>query len=456
MHLQSIAFAIATVAAGIATAAPLEPSQGQIYLGAWYDRNLTDTPSAVNARIGYKPLSFFQTDIDFSGTDKPWTAPSLTDQFLQQLQDTKTDAFAMLTLYPFQGYDKITDAQIADMGTRLNKLANAGRPVFLRFASEMNGSWFSYGQDPIGFLAAWKRCITAWRKALGANVNKVAFVWSPNSGNGYPFPGNDFSIQTNSTDPKVIANLKALDTNGDGKLDGTDDPYIPYYPGDDYVDWVGISIYHYGTEYDGQYSGWVDNSIPEPDKFEKYLNGYPPQGRYFGYAPLYTYFSSSTGVKDASGAVVSAGNKPMIISETAATYHFAWLNKTGKPTEKPAEPVTPLQIKEAWWNSFMNKAFLSKYPQIKAVSTFEFIKKEEATWRDFTTFGAAPNPLPGSNLTIQNGSVAGAIAAGLRNLSFIAYANVTGSATVSSTSKSDAYVAALAGAIAVTSLFLSL
>ncbi len=36
-----------------------------------------------------------------------------------------------------------------------------------------------------------------------------------------------------------------LDTNGDGKLDMSDDMYTPYYPGDEWVDWVGMSIFHF-------------------------------------------------------------------------------------------------------------------------------------------------------------------------------------------------------------------
>ncbi|KAJ3030253.1 UNVERIFIED_CONTAM: hypothetical protein HDU68_009650 [Siphonaria sp. JEL0065] len=456
MHLAGLISAI-FAAQSVVAAAPLEPPKGQIYLGAWYDRNLTDTPSAVNARIGYKPLSFFQTDVDFSGTLKPWTAPSITDQFLQQLKDTQTDAFAMLTVYPFQGFANITDAQLADMATRLNAFVSAGRPVYFRFAPEMNGSWFPYGQDPIAFIASWKRCITYWRKALGKNVDKVAFIWSPNSGNGYPFMANQFSVDAELMDPKTRANFKVLDTNGDGVLDAKDDPYIAYYPGDDFVDYVGISIYHYGTEYEDKVESWATNSIPEPGKFEKYLNGFPEKAYYFGWAPLYTYFSSPAGVKNSAGEVVSAGNKPMIISETAATYHFAWVNKTGKATDIPdaESAVTRLEIKRAWNNQFLNDKFLAKYPQIKAISTFEFIKSEEATWRDFTTFGAAPNENREYSFVDEDNKVAQGIAADLRNLTFITFANVTGNANVS---KNDAGVSLIVVALlgVVGALFLSL
>lgn len=37
-----------------------------------------------------------------------------------------------------------------------------------------------------------------------------------------------------------------MDTNSDGKVDMWDDMYTPFYPGDDWVDWVGMSIFHFG------------------------------------------------------------------------------------------------------------------------------------------------------------------------------------------------------------------
>ncbi|KAJ3246420.1 hypothetical protein HDU78_007138 [Chytriomyces hyalinus] len=386
--------AIYTIAQ-VSALAPLEPPPGKVLLGAWYDRNLTDTPVAVNARINYKPLAFFQTDVDFSSTLKPWTAPSVViPQFLRQLNETQTDAIAYLTVYPFQGFANITDAQLQDMANRLNQMVDAGHSVLLRFGSEMNGNWFTYGQDPIGFIASWKRCITFWRNALGEKKNKVAFVWSPNSGNGYPFPGGEYAINVNGTDQATLDNLKVMDTNQNGILDYLDDPYMPYYPGDEYVDWVGMSIYHYGKEWK-----WVDNVVPEADKFEHYLQGNPTNGNSSGYYPFYSFFSGPSGcVSNITNEVVSRGNKPLLISETAATFHFAYLNvsSTANPNNCSVpycqSTATRLDIKRAWWRSFLNQNFVDKFPMMKAISTFEFIKEEELTWRDFTMFGPAPNP----------------------------------------------------------------
>jgi hypothetical protein len=106
--------------------------------GAWYDRPLDDTPSAINKRLNYKPLSFFQTDIDLSGEVKPLTGPNITDQFLQHLEATDSDAFAYLTLYPFKGYDAVTDAQLKDISDRILRLIQRGRKVFIRYAPEVS------------------------------------------------------------------------------------------------------------------------------------------------------------------------------------------------------------------------------------------------------------------------------------------------------------------------------
>ncbi|KAJ3339276.1 hypothetical protein HDU91_001040, partial [Kappamyces sp. JEL0680] len=62
-------------------------------------------------------------------------------------------------------------------------------------------------------------------------------VWAPISGLGYPFPAGAFF--PNSTEERY----QLLDTNYDGMLTIMDDPFAPYWPGDEYVDWVSLSIY---------------------------------------------------------------------------------------------------------------------------------------------------------------------------------------------------------------------
>ena len=47
---------------------------------------------------------------------------------------------------------------------------------------------------------------------------------------------------------------------------GRDDPYAPYWPGADAVDWVGMSLYHWGSAHP-----WGENEVPEPGKFAGWI-----------------------------------------------------------------------------------------------------------------------------------------------------------------------------------------
>jgi hypothetical protein len=49
--------------------------------------------------------------------------------------------------------------------------------------------------------------------------------------------------------------------------------------------------------------------------------------------------------------------------------------------------ITIVTIKQTWWRQIFDAKFLAEQPKIKAISFFEFIKFEEDSWRDFTTFG---------------------------------------------------------------------
>ena len=87
-----------------------------------------------------------------------------------------------------------------------------GYPIALRFAHEMNGNWypwgvFANGNDPAQYVQAWRHVHDIFTEAGATNV---IWVWSPNI------------IWNTFTD------LAAL------------------YPGDSYVDWIGLSGY-YGT-----------------------------------------------------------------------------------------------------------------------------------------------------------------------------------------------------------------
>lgn len=209
----------------------------------------------------------------------------------------------------------------------------------------MNGNWNFWGQQPTRFVALWRRV----HDAIKDEAPQTAMVWAPSSGNG--------CISFSNLDPYggpiggVIsdADMDLLDTNNNGRLDSGDDAYLPYYPGDSYVDWVGTSIYHYGAQWP-----WEDNVLPVPGKFEEFLN---------------------TGDFYQDYAV--AKDKPFMVAETSSTFHV-------EQSVGPGE----LAIKQAWWQQFItNGTFLDAHPNIKLICLFEFQKVEETTLRDwrFTT-----------------------------------------------------------------------
>ena len=164
----------------------------------------------------------------------------------------------MITLEPWNGLASVTAeaaAALADLAAGYNA---RGVPVLIRFAHEMNGSWYPWSQQPSAYIKAFQ--VVA--DAIHSKAPQSAMLWAPNYGGGYPFKGGQFEIKPESAD------FKLLDTNQDGQLTMSDDPYSPYYPGDAAVDWVGMSLYHWGNAYP-----WGENEVPEAGKFIAQLTG---------------------------------------------------------------------------------------------------------------------------------------------------------------------------------------
>ena len=106
--------------------------------------------------------------------------------------------------------------------------ARWGKTVIFRFGFEMNGNWFSWGQQPKRFKSAWRRIHRLFKQAGASNVK---WMFSPN-----------------------VAPLNA---------DGRQNPLI-YYPGDHVVDYVGVDGYNFGDHYDGWHRWQSFEKIFEP------------------------------------------------------------------------------------------------------------------------------------------------------------------------------------------------
>ncbi|MGG2199312.1 stalk domain-containing protein [Paenibacillus validus] len=181
---------------------------------------------------------------------------------------------------PMNGLDAVTD-EVVRAWAREAKAA--GIPIFLRYASEMNGNWVPWHGDPDTYIRNFRMV----HDIMEQEAPNVAMVWSP----------------------------------GDVPMYSMD----AYYPGDDYVDWVGVSLYS-----------------------EPYENGDPKQGNMQATSPVerldYLYRTY-------------AERKPLMISETAVS-HYANI-----PQESFTEYGT-LNLQRLYG------IMPYKYPRLKAITYF--------------------------------------------------------------------------------------
>jgi len=124
--------------------------------------------------------------------------------------------------------------------------------------------------------------------------------------------------------------------------------YAPYYPGDDVVDWVGMSVFHWGNQHP-----WGQNEIPEDGSFTARITG-----TYVGLA------GDESAVPDFYQIYVEQHRKPMAIAETAALYNPA----VGGDSER--------LIKQTWWRQVFSQRVATDFPGIKMINWFELRKFE--------------------------------------------------------------------------------
>jgi len=132
-------------------------------------------------------------------TMHPWNNGSLLDFVIPQIIEGEYDGY------------------IREWADSIREL---GEPVFVRFANEMNGdwdpwcAWFS-GKDHDLYIEAWKRVYSIFKEA---GADNAYFVWNPHDRSYPDFKWNNAHL---------------------------------YYPGDQYVDWIGLTGYNNGTSHKG-------------------------------------------------------------------------------------------------------------------------------------------------------------------------------------------------------------
>jgi hypothetical protein len=298
---------------------------------AWFGMNLdwaNDSVSDVSERLGATPSVWVQ----FASFPLDRTQRANLDAFVEQV--AAVDGIALLTLEPHGGLETVTPEAAAELAEVLNGYwVGSGVPTIVRFAHEMNGSWYPWGQQPAAYVAAFR--IVA--DAIHAGAPASAMAWAPNEGSGYPFSGGEFAFDDD-----------ALDTNGDGAITNADDPYAPYWPGDDAVDWVGMSLYHWGLAYP-----WGENELPADGTFRALLTG-GITGAHDGQVEIPDFYATYADGHD----------KPMGIFETAALY-----NPAG---DGPSEA----DLKSAWWAQVTDESLREDFPRLAMINWFEWRKEE--------------------------------------------------------------------------------
>lgn len=303
--------------------------------GIWYGVNLDlaqDSPARYSARLQRQPAvyaSFAPVPIDAAYGDH---IDQMVDMLLQ------SGGMLLLTLEPHSGLEHITPAVADSIAARLAGYNARGVMVLLRFAHEMNGSWYSWSQQPAQYVAAFRRVA----EAVHRDAPGTAMLWAPNYGGGYPFAAGRFLAGPDNP------GMSLLDTDGDGALTARDDPYAPYYPGDDVVDWVGMSLYHWGASYP-----WGSNDVPEPGKFASML-----EGDYHGSV------GDERALPDFYHDYGERRNKPVGVFETAA-FHA--------PAAGGADAMT---IKSNWWRQVYAPDIPRRFPRLKMINWFEWDKHE--------------------------------------------------------------------------------
>jgi len=221
----------------------LVPSSGAL-VGAWVDPDgrWIDNQSAEGEVTTFEKQIGRKLDLDshyYAWTDK---FPSGLEQW--DLQNGRTP------IVSWKAADLGSIASGAQDGLirqRADDLKALGKPVFLRFAWEMNGNWYPWSgaqssdpgthNGPAQYVAAWRHIHNVFA-AQGAN--NVVWVWSPNNESVPADPWN------------AVGN---------------------YYPGDKYVDWVGVDGYNWGTS--ESWSSWTSFTQLFSNFYDKYSSSKP-------------------------------------------------------------------------------------------------------------------------------------------------------------------------------------
>lgn len=252
--------------------AKFEPRSG-VYIGMAAD-------GMFKNRDLYNPVGSYLTYIE---------SFSRHDLYVDSASMIKSDDVVTMVGWTVNSLD---DVNYDDVRLTFEKLNSYGKPMFIRFANEMNVS--SIGDDPGRYIQIFRNVAN-----IAHEYPNLAVVWSPND-------------------------MGALDR-----------PFEYYYPGDEYIDWIGVCCY-----------------------MSLYFNNDPPTTEINStYFMTGDYAWATNKLKPIMKFMTENNiNKPVMISEGGVARYSSF----GDDYTGWHEP----RLRNMLWNVIM------KYPQIKMINYF--------------------------------------------------------------------------------------
>ena len=290
--------------------AKFEPRNG-CYLGAFVmrDENVNSSMARFEEVVGKGHASYLR----YVGYGQPFP-----QKWVDQVRSV--GAVPNIAFEPNFGLAQVEDDAYLRDWSRAAGLS--GGPVFLRFASEMNGNWTAYHGDPALYRQKFRLVAGVMRK----EAPNVAMVWTP-----YCMP--------------------------DGNIPS-------YYPGDDAVDWVGVNIYSV-HHHDGTVEHFAGNEDPTQllaPVYRRYAARKPIQ--ISEYAA--THFCQACGTEMPAFAVQKMTRMyrslPARFPRVKMIYWFSWDTISGKAAANNYAVTDDPLVLSTYQSLVANPYFLQRLP----------------------------------------------------------------------------------------------
>ena len=176
--------------------------------------------SIVHYFVGYQGANIWDLEIDrLEAIRDAGAVPMISWEWYEPFAGAGLGNTALATV--------VTGAFDAEIDEWAGKMATYGDDILLRFWWEFNGSWYGWSINGVGgtsaeYIAAWRYVVNRFR---AAGANNVQFVWCPNID----------------------------DASRPGETVG----FMDAYPGDDYVDWMGLDGYNWPSIRSGQWQSFT-------------------------------------------------------------------------------------------------------------------------------------------------------------------------------------------------------